>query len=407
MVLLGSSVLFFSVLILLRSTLFGAGQSLNETLQPLSYVPEHGLTLGKVVMSVSTSSADLSLQHPLLSSLPGYTKIFLLLPATSTGRVEKWLKDKPYAGQIILLPFETALVGDVDVYLLFPEREKLVWGTVSGPTPLPKGSTWAQDLFQVVVASTETRVVLPDAYKMYFSRETGTSTNLEPDNGFLDSMRKEFHDVRRSMLAFSGGNVILDRRGEENIVLIGNDLIRKTTLTWNGTYREPKNDESIVSVLRRTFEADRVVIVGSGDAQPSLLFHLDQAMVLLDEGVAGVTRIVGKVEPEYDGEITQARGFLDDLRKKLSALSYEVVDIDTTVEHVLARQFFVNAVAYTDKNTRQKTILMPVFGGGKEHRDFEEKNKNVFEKLGYQVVPVKSQSYRLNGGIHCLLNVLE
>jgi len=52
---------------------------------------------------------------------------------------------------------------------------------------------------------------------------------------------------------------------------------------------------------------------------------------------------------------------------------------------------------------------MPVFPS--TQTDFEAKlvkmNVTAFESLGYNVVQVPTQADRINGGVHCLVNVLE
>ena len=83
--------------------------------------------------------------------------------------------------------------------------------------------------------------------------------------------------------------------------------------------------------------------------------------------------------------------------------------MDTTVENVLNYQHYVNAIPYVDKESVQKTVLMPVFAETMGERDQQiiRKNAGTLESLGYTVVCVPTRASELTGGIHCLVNVLR
>ena len=85
-----------------------------------------------------------------------------------------------------------------------------------------------------------------------------------------------------------------------------------------------------------------------------------------------------------------------------------MVNIDTSVDNILNHQYYVNAIPYVDAVTGKRTLLMPVFSKGKNQLDKEliSKNTAAFESLGYKVVHVPTKADKINGGIHCLLNVL-
>ena len=139
------------------------------------------------------------------------------------------------------------------------------------------------------------------------------------------------------------------------------------------------------------------------------MFHLDQAMILLPNRVAGVANIVGKypsVQKEA-GDIKEVEYFLSELRSSLLKLGYEIINIDTSVYSILNNQHYVNAIPYVDAKTKQKTLLMPVFSVGSVEKSLEKKNKNVFESRGYKDIPVYTTAFENKGGIHCLINVLE
>ncbi len=167
----------------------------------------------------------------------------------------------------------------------------------------------------------------------------------------------------------------------------------------------------IKNMLKRFFYADEVVVVGLSKIQPSLMFHMDQAMIFLPNGVVGITHVVGKL-PDAGSkadELKEVVLFLSELRSALLHLGYKLANIDTSVHNILNRQFYVNAIPYIDSKTGQKVLLMPVFPSNQTtfEKELVKKNTATFESLGYKVVQVSTKADKLNGGIHCLINVLE
>ena len=84
-----------------------------------------------------------------------------------------------------------------------------------------------------------------------------------------------------------------------------------------------------------------------------------------------------------------------------------IVDILATAEQISKRKFPANAVAYTDRTTGAKVLLMPSFSDGIDARRINEANTQTFRSLGYEVVPVESMAFERYGGIHCLINILQ
>jgi len=93
----------------------------------------------------------------------------------------------------------------------------------------------------------------------------------------------------------------------------------------------------------------------------------------------------------------------------LKTIGYKTIDIDTSINGVLQHQFYINSIPYIDKMTGQKILLMPV--SNEKHTADEKtlikKNISVFKSIGYNVMTVPSDSTAFNGGIHCLINVIE
>ncbi|HEB30686.1 MAG TPA: hypothetical protein ENI15_07395 [Spirochaetes bacterium] len=181
-------------------------------------------------------------------------------------------------------------------------------------------------------------------------------------------------------------------------------------MIWKGIYdKRISSDAKIVNNLKNALNVEKVFVIGRENVQPSLMFHLDQAMILLPDKVAGVTKVVGKKPGtrQQKRDIEEVEAFLVELRALLQKIGYRVVDIDTSVNNLLNHQHYVNAIPYVDHRTNQKTILMPVFSGTSFEQKLENKNTAVFQLLGYRVIRVPSRTYKLNGGIHCLINVIE
>ena len=85
------------------------------------------------------------------------------------------------------------------------------------------------------------------------------------------------------------------------------------------------------------------------------------------------------------------------------------MNIDTSVRNLVNHQHYVNAIPYIDAETGQRTLLMPIFPSTQTHLEKElvKKNTAIFKSLGYQVVHIPTESYNINGVIHCLVNLLE
>ena len=141
-----------------------------------------------------------------------------------------------------------------------------------------------------------------------------------------------------------------------------------------------------------------------------IMYHLDQAMILLGDGVVGVARVVDEYSPNQanDEEIRDVKRFLSKLRAVLAGLDYKIINIDITTDNLLRCQHYVNAIPYIDAETGQKTLFMPVFSRQTDFgKEILRRNTASFEAAGYKVINVPTKADKIKGGIHCLLNVLE
>lgn len=386
-----------------------------DRLQGCQIIPEYNRSLKKVVISLDTVNPTLKLQHDILSHLCEYTEIILLLPQCNLESVENQLKDKSYYNRVRLVAFDERKRRDCSFFLVFPDKDKLVQ-VYTGDHLRPKqpGTVWAQDLFEVVKKPDGQILLLTsEVHKYYSSVGEETDTKVLPDNMYLNNLSVAADEVLKIPLVFQGGNILVDEIGGQKIVFCGGDILNETRAVWWSITEKELPDSEIIKLITDIFNAEKVVIVAvaaNGRLQPSLMYHLDQAMILLPDGVAGVARVVGRhpVDPANDDEVKDVEQFLSKLRATLLDLGYEVINIDITVDNLLRCQHYVNAIPYVDAETGQKTVLMPVFS---EQTDFDKelvkRNTASFEALGYKVIGVPTKADELKGGIHCLINVLE
>ncbi len=375
-------------------------------------VPEYERFMGQVVISFAIRDKTLGLHLELLKRLPDYTEIVLLLPKIGLQAIAAELKNQPFSKRTRLVTFDTERKNNAHFYFIFPEREKLM---DSGPVEdkaIPQGTLWVQDLFKVATKPNgQTVLLVSDIYKWFISYDADPSLKIVSDISYLGSLSSIGVEIKKLPLAFNGGNILVDEFGGRRIVICGGDLFRRTQTVWKSTRDSTPTDAQITDMLKEFLNADEVVVVSRANVQPSLMFHLDQAMIFLPNGVAGITHVVGKrpdAMPDAE-ELKKVDYFLSELRSVLLRLGYRLVNIETSVHNVLNYQYYVNAVPYVDAGTGQTTLLMPVFPSA--HTQFEKelvkKNTAAFESLGYKVVHVPSNADKFNGGIHCLVNVLR
>ncbi len=377
---------------------------------PYRIVPEHERFLNEIVISLGPKEKSLDFHSDFLCLLPNYTKIFILLPESHMQSIEQKLIGQPYCQRTQLIGFDTKNYASGHAYLIFPEQNKLI---DSGPVDnLPRGSFWAQDLFEVATKPDGKHILLiSDLHKWFISVDPNSPLNVISDNFFLSSLSSIDLEVKRLPLTFRGGNVLFDEFNGKKIVVCGGDVYRLTQTVWKSSRDSTPTEEQVSKMILKYFNVDDIVIVGKEEVQPSLMFHLDQAMVFLSKGIVGITNIVGKMNSAASDvkRIKEVEAFLSELRSKLSNLEYKLVNIDTSIHNVVNYQYYVNGVPYVDAITGQKTFIMPVYPSNQTEFEKELVRNNIltFEKLGYQVVPAPSKANELYGGIHCLSNVLN
>lgn len=380
---------------------------------PLWVVPEYRRRMEQVVVSIADGTTPPIHQHEILSRLPDYTDILMLVPEGRIDEIGNWLEDKPYGRRVRLVGYDPNHRRGRRLYLLLPDEDQLV-AVDTGDYRLGDqyGTSWAQDLFEVATGGDGRTVLLTACvYKCFSAAEGREDGKVISDNIYLDCLNFADIKVRRLPLAFKGGNVLVDEHRGGRIVFYGSDVVRTTRTAWRAFHEQDLSDAEVAGLFREALGADRVVLVGGNRPQPIHMYHLDQAMLLLHDGVVAVARIVGerpRLEPDAS-RIRHVERFLAELRTTLTDLGYTLAHLETSVENVLRYRHVVNAVAYVDKRTGQRTLLMSVFPDARTQSDrrLAEANGKTLRSLGYTVVEVPTTACEFYGGIHCLVNVLH
>jgi hypothetical protein len=371
--------------------------------------PEYERKLEKVVLSLETTTDDFLLHQSIIERLPVYTDILLLLPEEKYAWAKEEIEGMGFAREVKLLEFDTDSIEEEKAYVLF-SGDKQLKKKVLKNSHRPRGSVWAQDLFEPARTDDGGTVVLaPYMHKWFMNERRSGQDRVFRDNLFLEELESADVPVEQSPLVFKGGNVLVDVLDGRTVAFVGGDVIRDTILVLNKARGVKASGRDVEERLRRFLNIDDVIVVGGGKSQPSRMFHLDQAMVLFPGRVAGVTRIVGDEKALRKKDVAEAARFLAELRAKLGELGYEIVDILASVEDVLDYSYYANGVPYVSKTTGLREYLMPFFESSLEGmgREIFEINKAAIEALGYRVVPVPTKANERHGGIHCLVNVIR
>lgn len=389
---------------------YGFPYIINNTIsKPYRIVPEHERSLKKVVVSMGTSDKNLDLHADLLRHLPEYTEIIILLPEDNIRSIADLIKKQPYRQKIKLIGFKTERFNNGHAYLAFPEQNKLIdTGLID---KMPGGSFWAQDLFEVATKQDgQILLLISDLYKWFISNKD-SPLKVVSDNFFLGSLSTVGMEVKRLPFTFKGGNILMDEFNNRKVAISGGDVFRLTRTVWNSSRDSILTDKQIVKMLKKYFNVDEVIVISKEIVQPSLMFHLDQAMVFLSNGIIGITNLVGKDNAKFSRtqEVEEVEVFLAELRSKLEGLNYKLVNIDTSIHNILNYQYYVNGIPYVDAVTGRKTFLMPIYPSYQNEYEKEliRKNTTSLETLGYRVIHVPSTANKFYGGIHCLANVIE
>ncbi len=376
-------------------------------------VPEYQQKMEKVVISLSKSDTTLIKHIEILINLPSYTQIIVLTPEKNLKTIHKEFRRYFPNRKPILVPYKTRPRNGASYYIVFPENERLVEIDVdNNKVTYGQGTVWARDLFVAArQANKKPLLLVPDIHKWFISYGEKSNLKVINDNSYLSGLASYEMDLVKFPITFQGGNIQIDIFKRKRIAFVGVNTLLSTRVVWKSTLDSNPSDKQIMKMLKEFFRTDEVIIIGKNSIQPpSLLFHLDQAMIILDEGIVGMTNIVGqkKYASLYSDEVKEVEFFLAKARKTLSQRGYRLIDIDTSVKNIVLHQQYVNAIPYVNRKNNRKSLLMPIFESSQTEYDkmLIKKNLEKFESLNYQVVPILTKADETNGGIHCLINVV-
>lgn len=410
------------ILTIVLITIFALLQNKNQNQSRSQYsyeiIPEYDRVMGKIVISLPTKNTlvpalSLDSHFEVLQYIPDYTQIMMILPESRVEEIRARLVKYPIQNKITLHPFKTRTLKKGHMYLIFAENDKLVNSGRMENIIIPKGTVWAQDLFEPAKLSNGKNLLLmPDAYKMFYSEEGDTkeeTVDVQPDNLFIKRLFSETIDGMRTPLVFMGGNILVDQLNGTRIAFCGGDVLKDTQIVWRAYYEKLLKKEKFIKMIKKYLNVDKVYILGVKTPQPSYMFHLDQTMILLPDGIAGVTNIIGNGSGQNTKDINEIMFFLSEVKSLLKKIGYKLIEINTSIDGVLNHQFYINSIPYKDKMTGQRMLLMPVPNKKPtaDEKALIGKNISAFKSVGYDVLTVPSESTEFNGGIHCLINVIE
>jgi agmatine/peptidylarginine deiminase len=379
---------------------------------PYTAVPEYRRRLKRAVISLDWGNTTLNLRHTLLSQLPDYTEVLLLLPRESVPKLETELKSASYGSRIRLLPFEAQVAGSGVLHFIDQAGSKLVEERLPKPLPLQYGTIWSQDLFEPVEAPAgKIRLITAPAHLCWWTGGGTNSGKPVSDNRYLETLTAAGLEMSEIPVVFKGGNILVAEIGGKRIALCGRDILHESYQARDFIPGAAEDENKIAGILRKTLGVNRVLFVVRGSRQPRTMYHLDQAVIPLAEGVVAVNRITGDIPADTRSRnvIAEASRWLDALRSELAGLGFRIIDIDTPVQNVLRCDYFINSIPFIHAKTGQKTILMPIFEEktGSDGAAAARINMKRFESAGYTVIPVLCRAGALKGGIHCLINVVD
>lgn len=254
------------------------------------FVPEYKRRMKTVVLSLPDDDLHPRLQQEVLSKLPEYTNVMLLVPDNRLEFTQQWLADQPYGSRTSLLRYDPRHRNGARLYLVLPDEESLLpVDTQNYSLGSQHGTQWAQDLFEPAVDKNGQSILLTSCtHKSYQALHDRNDRQLISDNAYLQCLDFGAIHVQRLNVAFKGGNVLMDEHLGESIAFCGYDSARTTRTVWEAFHGEMLSDDRIVDMLKNVLDVDKLILIGGPFPQPELMYHLDQSMLLMSGHIAAV-----------------------------------------------------------------------------------------------------------------------
>ena len=193
------------------------------------------------------------------------------------------------------------------------------------------------------------------------------------------------------------------------IAFCGGDILRHTQAVKEDFPHMVAPPEQLPELIRQYLGVQDVLIAGYN--QPTLMFHLDQAMMLLGNQKAVVLTVSGPFPEERKKRrlVNDVMTFTTGLKKRLKERGYSIILIEATADDVLNYRLPTNGIVFTNAETGELTMFYPVFSSrdGTGYTEAERRNMDRLTAAGLKVIPLFTENYKLRGGPHCMINVLE
>ncbi|MCC7552710.1 hypothetical protein KO317_03545 [Candidatus Micrarchaeota archaeon] len=324
--------------------------------------PEYERQLNTIFLHYAHT--EFETQKTLISSLPEYSKIIFLVDTRLKERLELRFEREIKSKQISIIDYEIE-------------------------TPL---GLFIQDQMELIKQKEKPILLLP---KHYYGRPNKNLEKALVKNGF---------EVRRAEVAFTGGNITYDRFNKKNILFVGENDI-ELNLIYDPDYKR----EEIISVFKKEFNVDTVLIVGPQDK--TKMYHLDLLFTIIGPGEVVLNEPIIPLiyEKAVPNEVSE---LIKNTRHMFESLGYIIHSFPMQIDDLIKCKYYLCAIPFIDKNSKDRRILIPLFPErGVKYPIASDKNREVrnffIDKNIYPTSVNDYLFYTNSGGLHCISFVYD
>lgn len=352
---------------------------------PLSKQLEYQRQLNNIVISIHPRDVEqhddpLYRHRPLLKKLPAYTQLQLFVPDLLVTETEKSLLDLGLVNR--------SVINSVDIWAHYESGILLRHST----------SRWAQDLFEVVLDSSDKKqIVIPmSRYQIHDLKRS--------DNDYLNQLVDDGYGVVKTPLFFRGGNLLMgENRHGKKILFIGERELQKGRGDYYTSLFIQPEDSLVIEMMRQFSGADEVVVISNSEQ----LFHLDMAMSFIGKGKVALLNPI-----DATGAATEERKVLTELKQRLYKSGFEIFPIPTTVARMEKFQSSVNGIVYTDRDDQRIRAFVPEFIDQQVQHAGRQQSLNylimqAYRRSGVEPMAIEERFHSLSGNLHCAFKVID
>ncbi len=362
-------------------------EDLEDILQQESFhrVPNYQRSMEEIVLAIdpadTQASNPLYKHEPILRHLPDYTVINIFAPENLVPSVRS---------QIATLALRNPVV-------IYPES---IWESEENGIALQNvACSWTQDVFRVALNGKGQQYLFTPAAYLQFDDLS------RPDLDYIQYLAggPGARKVVRMPLFFRAGNILSGEIAGEHVLFIGNRALKFNAVSFFSALQYRPPNESMITLLKVTSGASKVrILPNSGD-----LFHLDMAMLILDDGIVAV------IDPLDRHSLSdEDRNALEEIVRTLREDGFKVVFIPTTTSRIRETQSPVNAVVFVNRRNGHRYALVPEYPDVQVMtrsgtRSLNAMVKEIYEKNGVSVIYVEDRFCNKKGDLHCVLKVIN